>query len=187
MIRFALFLSFVFGLLGEATAQSCGGSALAASAGCGGVASVYRVRRAPLRSRLYASRLSRQSAGCGGQSVKAVQVQVVAPRVSAEVCPCGCNLPGCNCGQPPRPELDTPVIFGTNPKPVGAAYGIALASAQYRAANGIHGHSPIDSRRTSGVGWASSNPMPMTCLGRGGSNYAVVLGRDGWYASKIGN
>ena len=65
-------------------------------------------------------------------------------------------------------------------------YQQALASAQYRAANRIHGHSYLDTHRTSGVGWASNNPSPNTCLG--GDNhatYAVVRGADGWYATKF--
>jgi len=66
-----------------------------------------------------------------------------------------------------------------------SAFQQALASAQYRAANRIKGHSYLDTHRTSGVGWSSHNPMPATCLGVGGDNYAVAKGLDGWYASKI--
>ena len=66
----------------------------------------------------------------------------------------------------------------------GNAYQVAMASAQYRAANGIHGHTGIESGRTSGVGWSSFDSTPNTCLGVGG-NYAVVRGRDGWYATKV--
>jgi len=68
---------------------------------------------------------------------------------------------------------------------VSNAYQTALASAQYRAANRIHGHCHIDSQTTSGVGWASHDSMPTTCLGKGGEGYAVVRGVDGWYATKI--
>jgi len=67
----------------------------------------------------------------------------------------------------------------------GRLYEAALASAQYRAANRIKGHSYLDMGRTSGVGYASHNPTPNTCLGTGGDNYAVVKGPDGWYASKL--
>lgn len=68
---------------------------------------------------------------------------------------------------------------------VSSAYQTALASAQFRAANRIHGHCHIDSQTNSGVGWASHDAMPTTCLGRGGEGYAVVRGVDGWYATKI--
>jgi len=65
-----------------------------------------------------------------------------------------------------------------------SAYQVALASAQYRAANGIHGHTGIESGRTSGVGYSSFDSTPTMCLGVGG-NYAVARGRDGWYATKV--
>ena len=68
---------------------------------------------------------------------------------------------------------------------VSNAYQEALASAQYRAANRIHGHSSLDTHRISGVGWASGDANPTTCLGRGGDAYAVVRGEDGWYATKF--
>ena len=68
---------------------------------------------------------------------------------------------------------------------VSGAYQQALASAQYRAANRIHGHSSLDTHCTSGVGWSTNDPQPNTCLGRGGDNYAVAKGNDGWYASKL--
>lgn len=65
-------------------------------------------------------------------------------------------------------------------------YQQALASARYRAANRIHGHSYLDTHRTSGVGWATGNSKPNTCLGGdNGSTYAVVQGTDGWYATKF--
>ena len=81
-----------------------------------------------------------------------------------------------------------PAVASIAMAPVAAAsnaYQEALASAQYRAANRIHGHSSLDTHRTSGVGWASSDSNPTTCLGRGGDNYAVVRGSDGWYATKF--
>lgn len=81
-----------------------------------------------------------------------------------------------------------PVVREIAMAPVHVAsdvYQEALASAQYRAANRIHGHSPLDMHRTSGVGWASSNSTPTTCLGAGGPGYAVVQGSDGWYATKL--
>jgi hypothetical protein len=68
-----------------------------------------------------------------------------------------------------------------------SAYQQALESAEYRAANRIKGHSYLDTHRTSGVGWATSDPTPTTCLGRGGDAYAVARGVDGWYATKFSN
>jgi hypothetical protein len=64
---------------------------------------------------------------------------------------------------------------------------IALASATYRARRGIKGHCHIDSRHKSGVGWASHNSTPRTCFWhlRSQGGYAVVRGRDGYYASLI--
>lgn len=73
------------------------------------------------------------------------------------------------------------VIVGST----SSAYQQALASAQYRAANRIHGHSYLDTHRTSGVGWATSDAMPTTCLGRGGEAYAVARGADGWYSTRF--
>ena len=69
---------------------------------------------------------------------------------------------------------------------ISNTYQQALASAQYRAANKIHGHSYLDTHRTSGVGWTTSNSSPNTCLGGdNGSTYAVAQGADGWYATKF--
>ena len=71
-------------------------------------------------------------------------------------------------------------------------YQRALASAQYRAANRIHGHATHlelgGSATQSGVGWASHDSNPMTCLGRRGFTSAVcavVRGSDGWYSTCI--
>lgn len=87
------------------------------------------------------------------------------------------------------------VQHGTvQPSNQSSAYAQALASAQYRAAHRIHGHCYLDMGSNlmrgghggrSGVGWSSSDSQPTTCLGRGGSGYAVVRGADGWYATKI--
>lgn len=71
-------------------------------------------------------------------------------------------------------------VGGTN------GYQVALASASYRASHGIKGHARhIERGRTTGVGWSSYSSQPNTCLGRGGKNYVVVRGRDGWYATKV--
>lgn len=71
-------------------------------------------------------------------------------------------------------------------------YQTALASAQYRAANRIRGHVPrlelLGGIRSSGVGYASHDPNPATCLGRPGSTSAtcaVVRGPDGWYSTCV--
>ena len=65
------------------------------------------------------------------------------------------------------------------------AYAVAHASATYRAQNGIKGHCSIERGHTAGVGYASNNPNPRTCFNESRGAYAVVRGRDGWYATKI--
>jgi len=74
---------------------------------------------------------------------------------------------------------------------VSDKYQRALASAQYRAAHRIHGHVTHlelgGGVTQSGVGWASHDSNPMTCLGRRGERRgvvcAVVAGLDGFYAT----
>ena len=114
-----------------------------------------------------------QGLPCTCHSQKQVQVSYVAPVMD---CPTGtCNL------VESQQHFATPVRTA-----MSNAYAQALASAQYRAANRIHGHSYLDTHRTSGVGWATSNSKPNTCLGGdNGSTYAVVQGADGWYATKF--
>lgn len=83
-------------------------------------------------------------------------------------------------------RLTAPVrVAGAVVAATSSAYQQALASAQHRAANRIHGHSYLDTHRNSGVGWATSDSMPTTCLGRGGEAYAVTRGSDGWYSTKF--
>lgn len=75
---------------------------------------------------------------------------------------------------------------------VSDKYQRALASAQYRAAHLLHGHATHlelgNGVTQSGVGWASHDSNPMTCLGRRGftrATCAVVAGPDGWYATCV--
>lgn len=155
---------------------ACGSSA---HAQCGGVS-----RATPVRS-LIASRpiLS---------TLKKIQTNSMARRMSA--CQ-GMTAPQANCTQSAVPAAPCPtcvvpqqvVIMSTVPlstpirSAVSSAYQQALASATYRAANRIRGHSYLDTHRTSGVGWATY-PNPTTCLGVGGC-YASVQGADGTYYS----
>ena len=147
------------------TVGGCGGQA--PSCGGGSVSTVYRkapmqtvVRRFMERSRVI---VAAPSSDCGGQ---------------ASVCNCGCELTGCDCGRSQcQPTLA--------PQMTSDAYQIALRSAQYRAANGIKGHTAIESGRTSGVGWSTHNPRPMTCLGNTDPSFAVVRGRDGFYSTVV--
>jgi len=163
---------------------TCASSALAQ---CGGA-----VRLTPVRS-LIASRpmlstlqrvrtnaMARRMSACQGMSVPraaeqcTVSTQIIeTPFVASTVATCEngrCDI-----------VRSTPVR-----SVVSSAYQQALASAQYRAANRIKGHSYLDTHRTSGVGWASHDASPSTCLGRGGDAYAVAQGSDGsFYATKF--
>lgn len=76
-------------------------------------------------------------------------------------------------------------------------YSRAYASASTRAAKGIKGHiteleMPAVMKAgvcyQSGVGFSSSDPNPVTCLGVPGkttATCAVVKGTDGWYATCV--
>jgi len=192
-----LVLCAVF-MVDEAAAQSCGGVAascggVAASCGGGGVRHgglfARMHARAAMRAQIRAARYSGcngVAAGCSGVATgcngSAVGCSgVAAPVYQAVIVPAAAavyqNCPGGVCE----------VVLGTGSgeRGTGNGYEIALRSAQYRAANGIHGHTAIESGQTSGVGWSTSNPQPMTCLGVDGENYAVARGRDGWYATKV--
>lgn len=71
------------------------------------------------------------------------------------------------------------------PAAMSNAYQVALASAQYRAANRIKGHVlSIEGGYATGVGYSSYNSQPRTCYGVGG-NYVSVQGADGWYSTKV--
>lgn len=148
----------------------CGGRSAIQSSDCGGAVSARRPSRFAVSrslSRLAARaqvRRSRVASGCSGVAAE-VRVQVERGGLGAA-----------------ERRIEKPAAAKTG---AGVAYSIALQSAQYRAERGIHGHSPIEMGRTAGVGWASSDSNPVTCLGRGGANYAVVRGVDGFYATKI--
>lgn len=76
-------------------------------------------------------------------------------------------------------------VAAATPVAMSSAYQVALASAQARAASRRKGHIlSIEAGYTTGVGFSTFDPTPMTCLGVGG-NYAVVRGVDGWYSTKV--
>lgn len=174
----------VKGFLVVLVSISCASSV---DAQCGGA-----VRLTPVRS-LIASRpilstlqrvrtnaMARRMSACQGMSVPraaeqcTVSTQVIeTPFVASAVATCEngrCDI-----------VRSTPVR-----SVVSSAYQQALASAQYRAANRIRGHSYLDTHRTSGVGWSSYQSNPNTCLGIGGEAYAVAQGIDGtFYATKF--
>jgi len=62
---------------------------------------------------------------------------------------------------------------------------LAQQSANYRAANGIKGHTRFEDGRMAGVGYSSFNSNPATCFNNMGGDYKVAQGRDGWYATRI--
>lgn len=89
-------------------------------------------------------------------------------------------------GAPVRTRLSAVAEVVANvPQRLGSAYDVALASAQYRAANRIRGHAMhIESGYSTGVGFSTFNDNPATCYGVGG-NYVSVRGPDGWYSTKV--
>ena len=156
MKTFSLVLCVLSLLCADAFGQGCAGSA-----SCGARATPVRnlIAARPIRSgilqKISSVRASFGNASCGSAAQYSRVESAATPIVA-----------------PVRTALSN-------------VYQQALASAQYRAANRIHGHSYLDTHRTSGVGWASSDGNPTTCLGRGGENYAVARGSDGWYATKF--
>lgn len=174
---------------------------------CGGVSRATPVRSLiasrPILStirKVQANAMARRMSACQGMSVpQASCTQSIVPQ-AASPCPCVCA--DCNCNR--SVQLIAMPIIEMKAVPVcengrcdvvrsapvrsvvSSAYQQALASAQYRAANRIRGHSYLDTHRTSGVGWASHDASPNTCLGRGGDAYAVAQGGDGtFYATKF--
>lgn len=127
-----------------------------------------------------------RAASCSGPQVAAPSCTQSAVPQAASPCP-NCNaaksasVPLCENG---RCDLVRHVVTAPA-RLVSSAYQQALASAQYRAANRIKGHTHLDTHRTSGVGWASHDASPNTCLGRGGDAYAVARGVDGFYSTKL--
>lgn len=123
------------------------------------------------------------SRGCAGNTVvprtPAPEVKHVHSSPPGIHAPMDCPSGACNLAESHK-SFATPIRTA-----MSSSFQQALASAQYRAANRIHGHSYLDTHRTSGVGWATSDSTPTTCLGRGGANYAVARGADGWYATKF--
>lgn len=204
---FCFAVVFVFSLLSQVNAD-CGG--VQAVASCGGARSAPMrtpvrsfVASRPLRTlgcglfQKIGSRSAAQScggsvaqscsgsmavpAGCAGSTIvpQSVPTPVPAPSIESVQTPV-CANGTCSLAESQK-SFATPVR-----SLVSNTYQQALASAQYRAANRIHGHSYLDTHRTSGVGWATGNPKPNTCLGGdNGSTYAVVQGADGWYATKF--
>lgn len=182
---------------------ACSSSALAQ---CGG-----SVRATPVRSliasrpilstirKVQANSMARRMSACQGMSVpQSSCTQSIVPQAAA---PCPCVCADCNCNRSVQ-LIATPIIeikavsicengrcdvVRSAPvrSVVSSAYQQALASAQYRAANRIKGHTHLDTHRVSGVGWASHDASPTTCLGRGGEAYAVVQGSDGFYSTKF--
>lgn len=191
-------LIFVFSLLSQVNAD-CGG--VQASESCSGPTVLRRtpvrtfIASRPvvstfqkIRANAQSSRASRMSS-CSGEAANAScsGLQSV-PQMSAPF-PCACQ--NCTCNSEASHSSQEVISVGKQAQPrlvsaVSSTYQQALASAQYRAANRIHGHSYLDTHRTSGVGWATGNSKPNTCLGGdNGSTYAVAQGSDGWYATKF--
>ena len=160
------------GTCGGVAASSCGG---VAAASCGGVASTSATvyRRAPIATMLR----------------RIAERRTISLIIDSPYAPASCSgvaAPVASCGGVPTNQQPTlaPLI---GKKSSNSNYQIALRSAQYRAAHGIKRHTTIESNRLgeAGVGWSPFDPTPETCLGTGGSGYAVARGRDGWYSTKV--
>lgn len=187
-----------------------------ANAQCGGAVRSTPVRSLiasrPILStlqRVKTNAMARRMSACQGMNAQAMAPQAsctqsVVPQAAA---PCSCACVNCNCNRSVQ-AVEAPVVVvqmksvpicengrcdivrsvaAIPVRAVSSLYQQALASAQYRAANRIHGHSYLDTHRTSGVGWSTGNASPNTCLGVGsvGVDYVVVRGLDGWYSTRL--
>lgn len=136
-----------------------------------------------------------------GESFRSSQATKAAIIVFALCCVC---IPSAEAAGPVRRILKRSATVATNAtatahvaiantaERAGDKYQAALASAQYRAANRIKGHVSrlelVGGIRASGVGYASHDSNPRTCLGRPGQTSAVcavVRGADGWYSTCV--
>ena len=127
----------------------------------------------------------------GGVQATVVQHHVFQqPTVSQMRIPASSSGCGCQCSRSAvnvtMYQPATPVRTVARSAWQSTAGSIAQRSAEYRAANGIKGHAMhIEGGHMVGVGWASNNPRPATCYNNMGGDYAVVRGRDGYYATRV--
>lgn len=186
------------------------GSAQAISYGSAG-SSYTTIERVPLLARIRSNIMARRAAsyqsvgyGSSGTSYAAVgygssgssavgygssgSAPVAAPPCCAPPATTSpCSNPNCacvNCACPQAAPVMQAVLPVVQVTQASNSYSVALASATYRAMNGIKGHSFHERGRTAGVGWSTSNPQPATCFGRRGE-YVSIRGHDGWYSTSI--
>ena len=195
MFRFFLSLACMLAVASDCFGQSCGGVAAPSCSGARATPIRNLIAARPVATvldRIRCNAQARRSAACSGRPVRAPSccgsAVPMAPAPQAGSCGCsncGCGCSNCGCGA--AAVESSPVVVHNMTPVVSDVYRQALASAQYRAANGIRGHTHLDTHRTSGVGWASHNSMPSTCLGVGviGQDYAVVQGADGFYSTRF--
>lgn len=162
---------------------------VSAFADCGGASFATPIRSLiaarPIQSTLQKIQASAQAnraaraTGCSGERAASCSgPQVAAPSCTQSAAPqSAAPCPNCNAAK----SASVPLCENGRCDIVQQA----LASAHYRAANRIKGHTHLDTHRTSGVGWASHDASPNTCLGRGGDAYAVARGVDGFYSTKL--
>jgi len=187
-----LVLVACLGIAGQVQAD-CGGSFNAAS--CGGGLSV---RARPVRERLGSimARITRPvaRAGCSGAAVAGCSGSSRAVGCSGARSN-GCSgsvttiitkvivptATGCSGSSSVNSVLLVPVAKAS----YSDTDSLAQQSANYRAANGIKGHTRFEDGRMAGVGYSSFNSNPATCFNNMGGDYKVAQGRDGWYATRI--
>lgn len=139
-------------------------------------------RRTPVRSILANVQARRESRRSN------VSVNVQATTIAAPACEAS-QAPACMPNQAPTQPTQAPALQArsgggavlVSTRGSGEKLQAAIASATYRAQNGIQHHSHYDLGRRSGVGFSSNmGPTPGTCLGHGD--------RDAAYASAcVGN